>query len=116
MSKKQKAYNLTLKQIDGNIRNLRYLSNMAIPGIYSILSWNYGLGRSNEVVDGMKEAIYDFVAEDFGFEPTFETEESMDWWSGLCDDWFEQGWHKDGDGGNLSLKKEHELTGFLFEQ
>jgi hypothetical protein len=115
MSTYKKAYNITLKLIDGNIKNLRYLNDLVIPGIYSTLSWNYGLGRSDEVIKGMKDAIFDFSAEEFGFEPTFDSEESYDWWESLCDDWFEQGWSKDGAGGNLHLKEDKKLKGFLFE-
>lgn len=117
MSEKyDKAYKITMLQIDGNIRNLRYLVKVTIPGIYSILSHNYGLGRSDEVVNGMKEALYDFICEEFGYEATFTSDETLEWWTGLCDDYFEQGWNKSKEGGNLSLKKEYELTEPIFEE
>lgn len=119
MSIKLRSYNLTLHQLDGNLRNLRYITEVAIPGIYSIISWNYGLGRSQEVIDGMKEAIFDFIGEQMGYEPTFETDESYEWWNGLCDDWFEQPSHYNFTNknyqGDLRLKEEHKLNGFLFE-
>ena len=119
MSKKLMAYKITLQQIDGNIRNLRYLTSVMIPGIYSILVHNYGLGRSEDVMEGMKDAIYDFIAEEFGFEPTFESEESYDWWNGLCDDWFNQNFYsqrREDYEGDLYLKTEHKFEGYLFEE
>lgn len=118
MSKEKQAYKLTLQQIDGNIRNLRYLTSVAIPGIYSIISHNYGLGRSQDVIDGMMEAIFDFICEDSGgVEITFVSVEAMEWWYGLKDEYFEQN-NRQGDlaSGNLCYKEEYVFNGPLFEE
>lgn len=117
MSTKNTAYNLTMKQIGGNLRNLRYMTSVAIPGIYNILSHHYGLGRGPEVMEGMKDAFFDFIAEEYGYEPTFVDEEAMDWWTGLSDDYFTDKNYR-GDispAGELSFKKEYIFKGPLFE-
>lgn len=87
-----KSYKITLRLIDDNPRNLRYLIEVTIPGIYPDLVQNYGLGRSEEVINGMKDALYDFISEEFfgGTEPTFTNEETYEWWENLNDSYFDE--------------------------
>lgn len=105
----QKAYDITTFLIDKNIRNLRYLSSITIPGIYSSLVTNYALGRNNEVSRGMKDALYDFISENIfgGMEPTFETQESYEWWENLSDEYFNE---------KGELKPEYRIRTQIFEE
>ena len=118
MLRRDIAYKLTLEQIGGNLRNLRYMTSVAIPGIYNILSHHYGLGRGPATMEGMKDAMFDFISEELGgVEPTFVSEEAMDWWEGLSDSYFTdlnfQG--NKVDGGELKFKDEYNFDGPLFE-
>lgn len=84
---RNKAYRTALHLIGDNVTNLRYLSSLAIPGIYQAMTENYGISRSDEAVEALKLAIYDFVSEHVfgGCEPTFATKESYEWWFALND-------------------------------
>ena len=81
----QKAYKITIKLIDGNIKNLRYPS-VYIRGVLSTLINNYGLSKSQEVIDGFKEAIIDFMSDIYGCEPTFYNDEAYNYWENLSFD------------------------------
>jgi len=76
-----KAYHLTMKLIDNNLRNLRY-TDVYIPGIIGIFP-NYGIEIDQDSIDGFKEAIEDFLAEELGFEPTFADDKAYDYWQNL---------------------------------
>lgn len=93
-TKYDKAYKLTLKQIDNNLKNLRWLEQ-AVLGIYLTLAFNYRLGRSDVVLKGMKDAMMDFISDNVfsGTEPEFASPEAYDWWENLIDASFVENSH-----------------------
>lgn len=101
-----RAYDITMHELEGNVKNVRYVGQVVIPGLYPTLAHNYGLGRSDEVVKGMKDALFNFIGEYMydGIEPEFASDEAFEWWEGLNDSFFEtmpSGYHE----GELRLKE-----------
>jgi len=79
-----KAYNVTIKLIDGNIKNLRY-PQVWIPGIIDTFS-HYGIEVTSLTIDAFKHAVEDFLGKEFSCEPTFVNEEAYNYWDTLSVD------------------------------
>jgi hypothetical protein len=112
---RDKAYRVTIKLIDDNPKNLRHLVELTIPGIYFSLVQNYGLPYENqEVIDGMKDALYDKISEFFfgETEPTFTNEETYEWWENMDPSYFYMDNAKYGNKSDLVKKPE---TKHIFE-
>lgn len=77
----KKAYKITMKLIDGNIKNLRY-SKIFVPGIITTFL-NYGIKINSNTLQAFKDATIDFLYDYFGVEPTFYTDEVYEWWENL---------------------------------
>jgi len=112
-----KAYKIAIEQLDNNPKNLRLLGCNTIPGIYGFIVQNKGLGRSDQIVYGIRDAIYDFVCDTVaeGMEVSFASMESYDWWSNLGDHYFETSKNNDSNYKNFKMKSGYMIEGPIFE-
>jgi hypothetical protein len=74
----EKAFRVTLKLIENNIRNLRWIE-VAICGIYASFP-NYDIPQNDETCQAMKDAILSFLEK---YETKFANEEAFDFWQKL---------------------------------
>jgi hypothetical protein len=68
-------------------RDSKYMYRSHVTGVIATLVFNYGMSLSQEMIDGVKEALIDHFF--YGLDPEFDDEEMYFWFENLSPQSFE---------------------------
>ena len=81
-------YDESYKVTNSLLNNIKYMYDTQVIQILQLLVYSYSLPLTQDVIDGMKDALIDYFFD--GFDPDWDSFGMWQWWEGLCPEWFEK--------------------------